>query len=89
MTSFQHVSYMNVLNSFQAMNQLPLGSMHQTAFTQVRDSKENLFASNLMPLPPKFSFQERTGRINWRALMNTDLDKISKEVDLKSLEGLL
>jgi hypothetical protein len=42
-----------------------------------------------MPLPPKFSFQERNGRINWRMIMNTDLDKVSKDVDLKQLESLL
>lgn len=58
-------------------------------FTSVRDSKENLFASNLLPLPPKFMFQERNGRINWRQLMNVDLEKVTKEVDLKSLETLL
>jgi len=27
-----------------------------------------------MPLPPKFEFQERQGRINWRALLNCNLD---------------
>lgn len=65
------------------------GGYNPTVFASVRDSRENLFASNLMPLPPKFTFQERTGRINWRALMNTDLDKIVKEIDLKALESLL
>ena len=55
----------------------------------VTDSKENLFSSSLMPLPPKFSFQERSGRINWRALMNTDLDQIVSTVDLRQLEALL
>ncbi|CDW86485.1 zinc finger protein dzip1l [Stylonychia lemnae] len=70
------------------MNAQSLGNF-PSSFAPVRESKENLFASNLLPLPPKFSFQERTGRINWRALMNTDLDKISKEVDLKTLEALL
>ena len=49
----------------------------------VTDSKENLFSSNLMPLPPKFSFQARQGRVNWRQVMNLDLDKIVKDVDLK------
>lgn len=58
-------------------------------FTSVRDSKENLFASSLMPMPPKFAFQERVGRINWRQLMNVDLDRLTKEVDLKQLEVLL
>ena len=52
-------------------------------FNSVRESKENLFSSQAMPLPPKFSFQERNGRINWRLLMNVDLDKIVKEVDLR------
>ena len=32
----------------------------------VTDSKDNLFSSNLMPMPPKFMFQERSGRVNWR-----------------------
>jgi hypothetical protein len=45
-------------------------------FNPLRESKENLFASGLLPLPPKFAFQERVGRINWRALMNADLEKI-------------
>jgi hypothetical protein len=42
-----------------------------------------------MPLPPKFAFQDRQGRINWRQLMNVDLDRMTKDVDLKSLELLL
>ena len=49
----------------------------------VTDSKDNLFSSNLMPLPPKFNFQERSGRINWRSVMNTDMDKIVRDVDLR------
>ena len=42
-----------------------------------------------MPLPPKFVFQERQGRINWRTVLNSDLDKIVKDVDLRQLECLL
>lgn len=42
-----------------------------------------------MPLPPKFVFQDRNGRINWRAVMNADIDKIVKHGDLRELEGLL
>ena len=59
------------------------------AFTSVRDSKDNLFSSQAMPLPPKFAFQDRQGRLNWRQLMNVDLDRIIREVDLKQLESLL
>jgi hypothetical protein len=55
----------------------------------VTDSKENLFSSNLMPLPPKFKFQDRQGRINWRALINTNIDQVSEQVDLRQLESLL
>lgn len=58
-------------------------------FAQVRDSRDNLFSSSLLPLPPKFAFQERTGHINWRTLMNVDIDKIIREVDLKQIENLL
>jgi hypothetical protein len=55
----------------------------------VTDSKENLFSSNLMPLPPKFKFQDRQGRINWRALINTNIEQVSEQVDLRQLESLL
>ena len=69
--------------------------MHPTAgitnglIASVTDSKDNLFSSNLMPLPPKFNFQERSGRINWRSVLNADLDKIIRDVDLRQLETLL
>ena len=42
-----------------------------------------------MPLPPKFTFQARQGRINWRLVMNTDVDKIISTTDLGQLEQLL
>jgi len=42
-----------------------------------------------MPLPPKFQFQERQGRINWRTVLNTDVDKLVKDIDLHQLESLL
>ena len=58
-------------------------------FTSVRDSKENLYSSSILPMPPKFSFQERSGHINWRLLMNTDIERIVRDVDLKQLESLL
>ena len=29
------------------------------------------------------------GRINWRQLMNVDLDRVVKEIDLQTLENLL
>ena len=65
--------------------------MRQTngLIASVTDSKDNLFSSNLMPLPPKFTFQARQGRINWRQVMNLDLDKIVRDVDLKQLESML
>ena len=42
-----------------------------------------------MPLPPVFKFQERSGKINWRTLMNTDLDQIIRETDLRQIEQIL
>ena len=50
--------------------------------TSVSESRENLLFGHLMPLPPKFNFQARQGRINWRLVMNTDIDKIVSQVDL-------
>jgi hypothetical protein len=58
-------------------------------FSAVRDSKDNLFSSNILPAPPKFMFQERQGKINWRQIMNIDMDKVMKEVDLQQIEMLL
>ena len=55
----------------------------------VQDSKDNLFSSNLMPLPPKFQFQQREGRVNWRSLLNTDIEQVRQDVDLRVLESLL
>jgi hypothetical protein len=40
-------------------------------------------------MPPAFKFQERRGRLNWRHIMNADIDKISEQVDLRQLESLL
>jgi len=34
-------------------------------------------------------FKERSGRINWRQLMNVDIDRLTKEIDLPSLEVML
>ena len=67
----------------------PVGGATNGLIASVTDSKDNLFSSNLMPLPPKFNFQERSGRINWRNVCNADLDKIIRDVDLRQLEGLL
>ena len=63
-------------------------------FASVQDSRENLFSAGLnnglnTPMPPKFQFQDRTGRLNWRSIMNADISKITQEVDLRQLEGLL
>lgn len=55
----------------------------------MNESRENLAFGHLMPLPPKFSFQARQGRINWRLVMNTDVEKIISTVDLVQLEQLL
>jgi len=41
-----------------------------------------MFSSNILPAPPKFLFQERQGKVNWRQVMNVDLDKVVREVDL-------
>ena len=63
-------------------------------FASVQDSRENLFTSGLnngltTPMPPKFQFQDRQGRLNWRQIMNADVDKITQQVDLRQLESLL
>lgn len=42
-----------------------------------------------MPLPPKFKFSERQGRVNWRALINTNLEQVADQIDLRQLESLL
>ena len=54
-------------------------------FASVNESRENLFASSLQqtPTPPAFKFQERNGRLNWRHIMNADVDKISEQCDLR------
>lgn len=51
---------------------------------QVRDSLESLFAKEYVPLQQQFMFRDRAGagRINWRQLMNVDLDRVVKEIDL-------
>ena len=51
----------------------------------MRDSKENLFNSNLIPDPEPFSFRPRTSRLNWRQVIATDLDQINDKVDLNAL----
>lgn len=58
---------------------------------QVRDSIDSLFAKEYIPLQPQFIFKDRAagGRINWRQLMNVDLEKVTKEIDLQTLETLL
>lgn len=62
-----------------------------TGLIQVRDSIDSLFAKEYIPLQPQFIFKDRGtgGRINWRQLMNVDLDKVTKEIDLQTLETLL
>ena len=40
-------------------------------------------------MPPKFTFQERSGALTWRLIMNSDIEKITRNVDLRQLEGLL
>ena len=70
------------------MNHHLMGGLAQAAvgtnglITSVSDSRDNLAFGHLMPLPPKFNFQARQGRINWRLIMNTDVDKIISTVDL-------
>jgi zinc finger protein DZIP1 len=62
-----------------------------TGLIQVRDSIDSLFAKEYIPLQPQFIFKDRAtgGRINWRQLMNVDLEKVTKEIDLQTLETLL
>ena len=43
----------------------------------------------MVPMAPKFQFQERRERLNWRLISDVDLDKITSEVDLRAVEGLL
>ena len=77
------------------MNQQFMGGLVQAAagtnglITSVSESRENLLFGHLMPLPPKFNFQARQGRVNWRLIMNTDIDQIISSVDLGQLESLL
>ena len=40
-------------------------------------------------MPPKFNFQEKNGRLDWRRIMNTDISKMTQQIDLKQLESLL
>ena len=63
-------------------------------FASVQDSRENLFSAALnhgltTPVPPKFQFQNRHDKLNWRQIIDADLNKIAVQVDLKTLEGLL
>jgi hypothetical protein len=57
--------------------------------SSVAESKDMLFSSDLLPHPPAFAFQERGGRIDWRFVVATDVDKVAREVDLVSLETIL
>lgn len=64
------------------------GVSNSLQFASVQDSREGLFISSLnnglnSPVPPKFQFQPRQGRINWRQIMNMDIDRIIKSVDLR------
>jgi hypothetical protein len=63
-------------------------------FASVQDSRENLFSAGLnngldTPVPPKFQFQERHGRLNWSQIMNADIETIAQQGDLRQLEALL
>ena len=62
---------------------VPQFSHPSTLLTSVKDSHENLFSSNLMPLPPKFKFSQREGRVAWRQLLNCDVNEIEANVDLR------
>jgi len=55
----------------------------------VTDSKDMIFSSGKMPLPPVFEFKRKQGRIDWRLLMNTDLDSVIRETDVGQIEQLL
>jgi hypothetical protein len=70
----------------EAANAKSSGSIH---FASVRESRDNLFCHNLLPGPPTFQFKERKGRIDWRRIMNTNMDKLTSELDLHELEPLL
>jgi len=55
----------------------------------VTDSKDLIFSSGKMPLPPVFEFKRKQGRIDWRLLMNTDLERVIRETDVGKIEQLL
>jgi len=62
-------SYLQVSSPLlQSMNQNispnPMG--YSMGLNDVRSSKDNMFSSNMLPAPPKFMFQDRQGKVNWR-----------------------
>ena len=66
----------------------------KSSLVSLKDSREGLFISSLnnglgTPVPPSFKFQPRGGRLNWRAIMQADVHRIAKDVDLRLLEDLL
>jgi hypothetical protein len=72
----------------------PNDTVHNSVnFASVQDSRENLMSAAAYgiaaPMPPKFQFQDRRERLNWRQISDVDLNKITSEVDLKAYEGLL
>jgi len=55
----------------------------------VTDSKDLIFSSGTMPLPPVFEFKRKQGRIDWRLIMNADLERVIGETDVGQIEQLL
>jgi hypothetical protein len=55
----------------------------------VTESKDFIFSSGKMPLPPVFEFKSKQGRIDWRLLMNTDIDRVIRETNVGQIEQLL
>ena len=50
-------------------------------FASVQDSRENLFSAAVnkgltTPVPPKFRFEERRERVNWKPILSADIGLI-------------
>lgn len=81
-------------NEVSSSYQMMQGVGNSLQFASVQDSRENLFSAAInkgltTPVPPKFKFEERRERVNWKPILNADIGQISKHVDLKTLEALL
>ena len=84
----------NLADRATHLNASEANVMTSLQFASVQDSRENLFSARInkgltTPVPPQFKFDERRERINWKPILNADIDQIKAQVDLKTLEPLL